>query len=227
MAERTTATRWAGVSADRRRADRRKLLVDAAFELFGTEDGAGVTVRAVCRAAELNTRYFYESFEDTDGLLAAVYDGQAELLAERLAAAQAAATTAAARMREGIRCVLRFVAEDPRRGAVLFTGARANDTLAGRRRRAVGELAGGAVVAQQQAGLTAGRAGDEAGPRRAAVAAAMFAGAMAELVQQWLDGRLGTDVEAVVDDAVALSEAMFTRAMDAERAGADARVTVR
>jgi AcrR family transcriptional regulator len=200
------ATRWAGVSADRRRADRRALLVAAAYELFGAEDAAGVTVRAVCRAAGLNTRYFYESFADTDELLAAVYDDQAGELARRLAEVHRdAGADHAVRLRAGIRCVLGFVAEDPRRGRVLFTGARANEALADRRRAALSALAGDAVAAQRAAAVTAGAL-------TTTVAAAMFAGAMAELVQQWADGRLGDDLDPVVADAVALSEALFHRA---------------
>jgi AcrR family transcriptional regulator len=203
----TTATRWAGLSAERRRGERRALLVAAAYDLFGTEGGASVTVRAVCRAAELNTRYFYESFPGTDELLAAVYDQQAAALGVELGAAHdAAGPEPIAKLRAGIRCVLRFVADDPRRGQVLFTGARTNAALAGRRRAALSALAGDAVVAQREA------AGGAAG-QRSVIAAAMFAGAMAELVQQWVDGRLGTSLDPVVDDAVALSEALFRKAM--------------
>jgi hypothetical protein len=36
---------------------------------------------------------------------------------------------------------------------------------------------------------------------------------MAELVQQWIDGSLGPALDPVVDDAVALSEALFRRAV--------------
>ena len=64
----TRANRWAGVSATDRQAERRALLVRAAFELFGEGGESAVAVRSVCRAAELNTRYFYENFTDTDEL---------------------------------------------------------------------------------------------------------------------------------------------------------------
>ena len=69
-----SATRWAGLSATDRQAERRTLLVHAAFGLFGDGGEPRCSVRSVCRAAELNTRYFYESFTDTDALLGAVYD---------------------------------------------------------------------------------------------------------------------------------------------------------
>ena len=106
--------RWVGVPADERRAERRRLLVDAAFELLGTDGDAGTTVRAVCAATRLNPRYFYESFADRDALLLAVYDQQVaelgELLASRLAEV---GDDEAAFTRTGIDTVVRFVAEDP------------------------------------------------------------------------------------------------------------------
>ena len=67
-------SRWAGVPAQERAAERRAQLIDAGFDLLGTEGDAGTTVRAVCQRARLNPRYFYESFSDRDELLVAVYD---------------------------------------------------------------------------------------------------------------------------------------------------------
>src|SRR5690606_34519492 len=71
---RRSRSRWAGVAPEDRRAERRALLVQAAFELLGTEGWQATTVRAVCQRAALNPRYFYESFHDLDELLVAVYD---------------------------------------------------------------------------------------------------------------------------------------------------------
>ena len=62
----SSPTRWAGVPLTDRRTERRALLVDAGFRLFGDEGDAGVSVRSVCRECGLNTRYFYESFADVD-----------------------------------------------------------------------------------------------------------------------------------------------------------------
>ena len=67
-------TRWAGVALTDRRAERRALLIDAAYALFGTGGEAALTVRSVCRESALNTRYFYESFADIGELLGAVFD---------------------------------------------------------------------------------------------------------------------------------------------------------
>lgn len=194
----TRATRWAGVSPTDRQAERRALLVAAAFGLFGAGGEAAVSVRSVCREAELNTRYFYESFTDTDELLGAVYDDVAAELAEVLTAAMTGAPNDdRARLKAGIRAVLDFSSADPRRGKILFTEARTNPVLASRRTMAQDNL--------RELVLSEGR---RAAPENSRVAtevgAAMYAGAMAELAQQWLAGTLGDDLDAVVNHAVAL-----------------------
>ena len=50
------------------------MLVDAAFELLGTEGWDGTTIRGVCQSARLNPRYFYESFDGLESLFLAVFD---------------------------------------------------------------------------------------------------------------------------------------------------------
>src|SRR5688572_6780726 len=65
---------YRGQPAADRRAERREKLLAAGLELLGTEGHGGTTVRGVCREAGLTPRYFYESFEDLDALLLAVFD---------------------------------------------------------------------------------------------------------------------------------------------------------
>src|SRR5262245_60243270 len=105
----SSPTRWAGVPLTDRRTERRALLVDAGFQLFGEEGEAGVSVRSVCRECGLNTRYFYESFSDVNDLLGAVYDRVGGELAEVLEAAIGEADDSVrSRMRAGIAAVLDF-----------------------------------------------------------------------------------------------------------------------
>lgn len=192
----SSPTRWAGVPLTDRRAERRAQLINAAFELFGEGGEAALSVRSVCRSCGLNTRYFYESFPDTDALLGAVYDEVSAGLARAVEAAMASAgDSLRARTRVGIAAVLGFSSEDPRRGRVLFTDARSNPVLAARRAATQDLL--------REAVLTEGwRLHPDSDPVAAQVGAAMYTGAMAELAQQWLAGRLGTDLDAVVEHAV-------------------------
>lgn len=193
----STPTRWAGVPLTDRRIERRALLIDAAFEVFGAEGAAGLSVRSVCRACGLNTRYFYESFTDTDELLGAAYDMIAERLATRVEAEMSATgSSVRSRTAAGVRAVLGFGSDDPRCGRILFTEGRAHPVLAARR-SATQDLLTELVLAETSVAQSA----------RDALAlhtgATMFTGAMAELAQQWLAGNLGDDLDAVVDRAVA------------------------
>ena len=63
---------YGGISADDRRTDRRKKLLTAARQIWGASGVSEVTVRGVCSAAGLTTRYFYEQFANRDALLYAV-----------------------------------------------------------------------------------------------------------------------------------------------------------
>ena len=173
------------------------MLIRAAFGLFGDGGEAAVSVRSVCRAAALNTRYFYESFPDTDALLGAVYDEVAGELGAILTAAMASSSDERARLRSGIRAVLDFSAADPRRGKILFTEARTNPVLAARRAIAQAHVRELVLDQQRRTAPQSDRVATEVG-------AAMYAGAMAELAQQWLAGTLGDDVDAVVAHAVRL-----------------------
>lgn len=192
----SSPTRWAGVPLTDRRAERRLQLIDAAFRLFGDGGEAAVSVRSVCRECGLNTRYFYESFADVDELLGAVYDQVSTGLAEAVETAMTqVGDSLRARTRAGIAAVLGFSSADPRRGRVLFTDARSNPVLTARRAATQDLLREGV--------LTEGwRLHPESDPVAAQVGAAMYTGAMAELAQQWLAGRLGTDLDAVVEHAV-------------------------
>lgn len=194
-----TPTRWAGVPAARRKDERRDMLVRAAYGLFGDEGETALTVRAVCREAGLHTRYFYENFADTGELLAAVHDAEATALGDVLARAlDEAGRDPEERTRAGVRGVLQFISGDPRRGRVLFAEAPGNEVLAERRRAAQTALLDGVLAMSRAPGP----------PLRLVIAATMFTGAMIELARQWADGRLGDDLDSVVDGAVELALAL-------------------
>jgi AcrR family transcriptional regulator len=73
-----------GISADERRSDRRNRLVEAAFEIAGTDGAGALGVGRVCLAAGLTKRYFYESFASLAELESAVVDHAIEVMSERV-----------------------------------------------------------------------------------------------------------------------------------------------
>jgi AcrR family transcriptional regulator len=71
----TTRTRqYGGHSAEQRQLARRERLIEAAIRVYGEVGYRNATVKAVCEAAELTERYFYESFANSEALLIAAFD---------------------------------------------------------------------------------------------------------------------------------------------------------
>ncbi|UNX56315.1 TetR/AcrR family transcriptional regulator [Georgenia sp. TF02-10] len=65
---------YGGEAPADRAARRRRQLMDAGLELFGTVGFRKTTVRQLCGQARVADRYFYEEFNGTEDLLLAVYD---------------------------------------------------------------------------------------------------------------------------------------------------------
>ncbi|WP_205874839.1 TetR/AcrR family transcriptional regulator [Mycobacterium camsae] len=104
--------RWSGVPLEDRHALRRDTLVTAGVQLLGSEGGPALTVRAVCRQANLTERYFYESFTDREHFVRAVYDD----VCTRAMATLTSAKTA----REAVEQFVALMVDDPVRGRVLL-----------------------------------------------------------------------------------------------------------
>ncbi len=81
---------YKGVSTEERRAERRQKLIDAAMVVYGRAGYHGASVKAICAEAGLTERYFYESFENGQALLAAAYLSVMERLTAEVLAAVAA-----------------------------------------------------------------------------------------------------------------------------------------
>jgi AcrR family transcriptional regulator len=193
-------SRWAGVAPEDRRAERHTLLLDAAFDLLGTEGWPGTTVRAVCQAARLNPRYFYENFDDLDALVVAVYDRLVAQLGDAIFSVIAEAGDApAAQTRAAMAAIVGFVDDDRRRARVLYIEALGNEAL-NRRRLETGHAL---VTAVEQ--HTIDRHGPQpAGEQIGRIGAAVLVGGTSELVLAWLDGRIDVPREQLVDDATDL-----------------------
>ncbi len=111
--------RYGGQSAEQRRADRQRRLLDAGLELFGTHGFRTTTVADVCRAAAVAPIHFYEEYSGRESLLEAVYD---EIMDTTRAAVDAAVAECPddfrARSRAGLAAFCHAMLDDPRRARV-------------------------------------------------------------------------------------------------------------
>ncbi len=97
------------------------------MEVMTRNEWRGVTVEKLCAAANLNKRYFYESFTDLDALAAAVVDD----IADDVRSATVAAADATAQQSlevqalASVAAAVRALVDDPRRARVLLGGVAA------------------------------------------------------------------------------------------------------
>ncbi len=91
---------YRGASPAERAETRRKQLIEAAIRVYGETGFRNASVKAVCAAAGLTDRYFYEAFENSEALLAASFEAVTQgVLAEIMAAAEHAGEDPIARAR--------------------------------------------------------------------------------------------------------------------------------
>lgn len=74
MSRTAIARTYRGVSQDERRTQRRNSLIVAAIAVYGERGYRNASVKAVCEAAGLTERYFYESFANSEELLVAAFN---------------------------------------------------------------------------------------------------------------------------------------------------------
>lgn len=101
------------------------------MDVMARNEWRGVTVEKLCAVANLNKRYFYESFTDLDALSAAVVDDIADGVRN---ATVAAADTVAQEPLEiqalaSVAAAVRVLVDDPRRARVLLGGVAASPEL--------------------------------------------------------------------------------------------------
>ena len=197
----TVATRsYGGVSAEKRRADRRARLLDAGLELLGNEGWSKATVRALCASAGLTERYFYESFKDREELLVAVYD---EIVGEAarvvLAAVEAAPHDAREKSKAALAAFVDLMTDDPRKGRVAFVEAMGSEALMQRRLETLRGF--GQLIAQQARDFYGPSA---VTPVDAELTAQLLVGGVAETLISWLSGELDVSRERLVEHSAEL-----------------------
>lgn len=193
----TSGRTYGGQTAEERRSERRGRLLDAGLELFGTRGYANTTIEALCSAARLNPRYFYESFPTREALLQAVYDRHMARLEEVLHAAfDGAPLEPRARCEAGLRAFIGRQLEDPRATRVTYLEIVGVSLELERHRRAV--LRGFAAAIADEAGRLADAGVIPQRDDRALTALALGAAADGLLTDWFTSGERRDDREAIV-----------------------------
>lgn len=172
---------YGGRSAIERSTERRSRFLDVALELLGTGGLPAITLRGVCKAADLSPRYFYESFADTDALTVAVYDSIIEELIQcGFDAVAQAPSDLSSQVNAGLRCAVDLFAADPRKGRVALNLSLASPQLAERRRNTGERIA--AIIAELGGDYLRSRTGSG----QLLTISRFFVGGFVELLTTWM-----------------------------------------
>ncbi|ORA33467.1 TetR/AcrR family transcriptional regulator [Mycobacterium aquaticum] len=105
---------YGGISAADRRTERRSKLLAAGRRIWGESGVTEVTVRGVCAAAGLTSRYFYEQFPSREELLFAISDDvRDELISALVDAGVGDPGTLTDKLRSALTAFLDIIAADP------------------------------------------------------------------------------------------------------------------
>ncbi|GAS89556.1 TetR/AcrR family transcriptional regulator [Mycolicibacterium brisbanense] len=105
---------YGGISAADRRTERRSKLLAAGRQIWGESGVTEVTVRGVCAAAGLTSRYFYEQFPNREALLFAISDDvRDELINALVTAGVGDPGTLADKLTSALTAFLDIIAADP------------------------------------------------------------------------------------------------------------------
>jgi AcrR family transcriptional regulator len=193
--ETNQARPYRGVSHDERRAQRRSQLIAAAIEVYGERGYRQATVKAVCEAAGLTERYFYESFANSEDLLIASYNAVTySVFGDIRTSGVAAGATRAERARAMLRAYFAALQRDPRSARVFLVEirgvSRAVDKAFDASLRAIGEA-------------VAGIAGPEAGVADPLLQAGVVGGVI-HIALRWIEDGYTPDIDSVTDSAMRL-----------------------
>ncbi|MBO0680177.1 TetR/AcrR family transcriptional regulator [Mycolicibacterium sp. S2-37] len=178
--------RWTGVPLRDRQALRRDELIAAGVKLLGSPGGPALTVRAVCREAGLTERYFYESFNDRDEFVRAVYDDVCRRAMSALLHAQTP--------REAVEGFVALMVDDPARGRVLLLAPASEPVL----------TRSGAEWMPDFIDLVQHKLTRITDPAMQAMVATGLIGSLTALFTAYLEGRLSATREQFIDYCVGM-----------------------
>jgi AcrR family transcriptional regulator len=196
MSSETSAPRpYRGIPQEERRAQRRMQLIGAGIAVYGERGYRQATVKAVCEAAGLTERYFYESFANSEELLIACFNAVTYAVLEQIMeGARQAGRARGARARAMLHAYFSALQREPRSARVFLVEirgvSRAVDKAFDSALRAIGEEVGRAVLAP----------GTPPDP----LLQAGIVGGVIHIALHWIEDDYTPDIERVIDSALRL-----------------------
>ena len=193
---------YRGLSQDERRAERRARLIAAAIAVYGERGYHQATVKAICEAAGLTERYFYESFSNSEALLIDSFNAVTySVLGEITQAAKEAGRARTARSRAMLHAYFAALQREPQSARVFLVEirgvSRAVDQAFDTALRAIGKEVARIVAPP-------GAADDE-------LLQAGVVGGVIHIALRWIEDGYQPDIESAVDTALKLGTVLASR----------------
>ncbi len=191
---------YRGQSQEQRRAERRSRLIAGAIAVYGERGYHQATVKAVCEAAGLTERYFYESFANSEALLIDSYNAVTySVLGEILRAGEAAGRGQVARARAMLHAYFAALQREPQSARVFLVEirgvSRAVDQAFDASLRAIG---------REVARVLASEAVDDE------LLQAGVIGGVIHIALRWIEDGYQPAIDSAVDSALRLGTALAT-----------------
>jgi AcrR family transcriptional regulator len=194
-----------GLDDQQRQTERRRLLLDAALELFGTRGYANTSIERLCQTAGIGTNSFYELYPNKEAVMAGLYGQVTARFRQAVADEYVAHRDDPDPIRPLVSAFVHEAVDDPRVARVAFIeSAGISATIEEHRRRTRNDFvdglqAIGADIRQAHSGSATAHAHDTPGPspRRNAVA---IVGAIVETTLDWLLDPDPDPIETLIDD---------------------------
>jgi AcrR family transcriptional regulator len=196
-----------GVPSDERQAQRRKQLVLAGLDAFGTRGFHLTGVRDICVAARLTERYFYESFKNREALFLAVYEEAVDRMRSAVMGALASAAAPSDFARAGLQAMLVTYREDPRLARILLVESLGAGAEVGAQYAVTASFA--EMIASIAKSLFPGM--EEQGLDPQLVGNALF-GSSLYISMQWAFGGFREPLEKILTHCLLVYEALFAEA---------------
>nr|WP_256386367.1 TetR/AcrR family transcriptional regulator [Mycobacterium sp. GA-1841] len=189
------------MTGEERIAERRRKLIEAGMNLFGSGDPSTVRVKDVVVEAGLTERYFYESFSGLDVLFDAVLEAALGGIEQDVEAAVANAPSGGfSRVSAGLRTSVETLAADPRKIRIIFVEALGKGGRVGANRNDI--LTHAAENFIRWSGDDIGDFGGSSAESR--MKAFAMSGATAELLISWAEGLLDIAPDELAEFLVGL-----------------------
>jgi AcrR family transcriptional regulator len=192
---------YGGATGEQRVAERRRKLIEAGMNLFGSTGSGLVRVKDVVAEAGLTERYFYESFSD----LGALFDAVLELTMDTVemdvnAAVIKAPDDGVTRVSIALRTAVDALANDPRMIRIIFIEALGNGGRANFRRHELSVRAAENFFRWSGTGI----GNFDSSPTDIRMKTFALSGAASELLISWAEGLLDITADQLADFLVEL-----------------------